>query len=171
MGQPRGTLNEPEICYLPPQKMAAVYAQGNPEQVILETLPALFNTLLTLKFEKRVTSDIPLPLQGLRIRYIEATGKTSPEWTLVMGLPVPEETTALPQMVGGIAVRLETWEYGTIAQISHDSSIIEGLTPHERLVQFIITSGRRVIGVREEEFHAGVTGEPVTIIRYRIAPA
>ncbi|GAI56256.1 unnamed protein product, partial [marine sediment metagenome] len=39
------------------------------------------------------------------------------EWTHIIGLPIPEDTTSLPQKVAGIEAKIETWEYGTVAQI------------------------------------------------------
>jgi len=39
------------------------------------------------------------------------------EWTHIIGLPIPEDTTSLPQKAPEIEVKIETWEYGSVAQI------------------------------------------------------
>ena len=67
-------------------------------------------------------------------------------------LPVPQDTATLPQKVPGVEVGLETWEYGTVAQILHLGAYDQEGPAVERLMKFIEESGYRIAGVHEEEY-------------------
>lgn len=161
--------NEPEIVHLPSQKMAAIYAKGRPDRVLPRVLPTLINSVYALKFESSLTSAPSFSIGKIRVRFPDAHLLPIDEWTNVIGLPVPESTRSLPQQIGGTGIKLETWEYGTVAQINALGNTVKGKTPAERLHRFIIESGHVIIGVHEEEY---VTGEDShltsTIIRYRV---
>lgn len=162
-------VTEPEILEMPPQKMAAVYAKGRPDRVLAELVPTLVNSLYALKFEASLTGGPPVPIGCVRARFPDAHLLPVEEWTNVIGLPVPEDTRSLPQPVGGAAIRLETWEYGTVAQISHRSEGDHGETAAERLQEFIRESGHEIIGVHEEEYHTREDNRiDRTVIRYRV---
>ncbi len=168
MTKPATPLNEPEIGYMPAFRMAAVYARGHPEQAIPGAIYALYNALFTLKFENSITGGQPIQVEALRVRHADTGIGPSYIPTIVVGLPVPDEIKVLPQQVGGLEVRLEKWSYGQIAQIRHDGSLIDGLSPSERLQQFIEKNGYAITGVREEEFPIQPSEPPESIIRYRI---
>ena len=91
------------------------------------------------------------------------------EWTNVIGLPVPEDTVYLPQKVGGHEIKIETWEYGTVAQILHHGSYEQEANSVERLHRFITDNGYKIVGVHEEEYLTRPDAKaPRTIIRYRV---
>ena len=71
---------------------------------------------------------------------------------MVIGLPVPEDVTALPQKVEGVEVKLETWRYGTVAQVLHLGSYAEEDESVARLHAFIEESGYEIAGTHEEEY-------------------
>ena len=66
-------------------------------------------------------------------------------------------------------MKIETWEYGTVAQILHRGSYENEASDVERLHRFIIDSGYEIIGVHEEEYITSPDARvPKTIIRYRV---
>ncbi len=162
--------NEPEILEMPAQKMAAIYARGKPGEVFPRVLPVLYSSVSFLKFDRKKSggSDA-FKIGGLRARYPDAHFTPVEEWTNVIGMPVPEDTTFLPQKVGGAEVKIERWEYGTVAQILHHGSYDNEGNAVERLLRFIIDNGYEIIGVHEEEYVTSPDAKsPRVIIRYRV---
>jgi len=154
---------------MPAQKMAAIYATGVPEQVMPQVLPVLYGAVYALKFDFKKSGGPALKIRGLRARFPDAHLSPLKEWTNVIGLPVPEDTTFLPQQVGAPEVKIETWEYGTVAQILYQGSSGQEEKSIERLHRFIIDSGYRIIGVHEEEYISPPGDRaPRSIIRYRV---
>lgn len=169
MAPRKSTRSEPEILEMPAQKMAAVYARGMPGQVFAQVLPTLYGSVYTLKFQLKKSGGPSFKIGGLRARYPDAHLVPMEEWTNVIGLPVPADTTSLPQKPGGTEIRMETWEYGTIAQILHHGAYDQEVSSVERLHHFIIDSGYEIIGVHEEEYLTRPDAkDPRTIIRYRV---
>ncbi|MFH1647698.1 MAG: GyrI-like domain-containing protein [Chloroflexota bacterium] len=160
---------EPEILEMPSQKMAAVYARGMPGQVFSRVLPTLYGAVYALKFGLKKDGRPTFKVGGLRARYPDAHLVPMEEWTHVIGLPVPDDTPSLPQKVGGAPVKIETWEYGTVAQILHLGSYAEEADSVGRLLRFIHESAYEIIGVHEEEYLTRPDAKtPKTIIRYRV---
>ncbi len=162
-------LNVPVIMEMAPQKMAAIHARGLPGEALPRIIPTLYNSLMALKFERSMRQARPIDHKGFRARFPDAHRHPAKDWTTIIGMPLPEDVTYLPQQVGGDEVRLEIWEYGLVAQILHDGAEINGKTPREVLVDFILEQGYDVIGVYEEEYFS----EPdrrvnESIIRYRV---
>ncbi len=161
--------NKPEIIEMPAQKMAAVYARGVPEEVLPQVLPVLYGAVYALKFDLNKSRGHALNIRGLRARYPDAHLMPMKEWTNVIGLPVPEDTDSLPQQVGAAEVKIETWKYGTVAQITLRSSPGREDNSIERLHRFIIDKGYEIIGVHEEEYLSlPDAGTHETIYRYRV---
>ena len=115
----KSSKTEPHILEMPPQKMAVVRGKGAPDKVFTELMPALYGSVFTLKFDLKKKGLPTFKVSGLRARYPDAHLVSMEEWTHIIGLPVPEDTTSLPQKVAGIEVKIETWQYGTVAQILH----------------------------------------------------
>jgi len=91
------------------------------------------------------------------------------QWTITIGLPIPEDTTSLPQKVAGTEVKIETWEYGIVAQILHLGAYDQEGPTVERLQKFIEDSGYEIAGVHEEEYLTSPDAKVVkTIIRYPV---
>ena len=160
---------EPQIMEIPVQKMAVIYAKGTPDKVFPQALPALYGSVYTLKFELKKKGMPAFKVSGLRARYPDAYLVPMDEWTHVIGLPIPEDTDSLPQKVGGTNVKIETWEYGSVAQILHLGSYDHEAATVERLHRFIEDSGYEIAGVHEEEYLTRPDAKvPKTIIRYRV---
>jgi len=160
---------EPQILEMPPQKMAVVRAKGAPDKVFPEFMPALYGSVYTLKFDLKKRGLLTFKVSGLHARYPDAHLGSKDEWTHIIGLPIPEDTTSLPQKVPGIEVKIETWEYGTVAQILHLGAYDQEEPTVERLHQFIEENGYEIAGAHEEEYLTKPDAKVVkTIIRYTV---
>jgi len=165
----KSSKTEPQILEMPPQKMAVVRGKGTPEKVFPVLMPALYGSVYTLKFDLKKKGLPTFKVSGLRARYPDAHLVPMEEWTHIIGLPVPEDTTSLPQKVAGIEVKLETWEYGTVAQILHLGPYDQEFPTIERLHRFIEDSGYEIAGMHEEEYLSRPNVKvPKTIIRYPV---
>jgi len=84
-------------------------------------------------------------------------------------LPVPEDTASLPRKVPSPEVKIETWEYGTAAQVLHLGPYDQEEATVERLHRFIAGSGYEIAGMHEEEYLTRPEAKmPKTIIRYPV---
>ncbi len=72
-------------------------------------------------------------------------------------MPVPEGTTVLPtvKLEPGITARLDTWEYGEVAEILHIGPYDREEPTIARLTAFIRDKGYSIIGDHEEEYLKG----------------
>lgn len=133
------------------QRMAVVVTKGDPNKVAATAISALYGSVYKLKFElKKKGSDFMVG--KLRARWPDAHLVPKDEWTGIWGLPVPSSVNEIPQKVAGTEVRIETWQYGIVAQILHLGSYrTEGPTV-ERLHRFIKDSGYEMAGAHEEEY-------------------
>ena len=158
---------EPKILEMPPQKMAVVRAKGAPDKVFPEVMPALYGSVYTLKFDLKKKGLPTFKVTGLRARYPDAHLVPKDEWTHIMGLPIPQDTTSLPQKVAGTEVKIETWQYGTVAQILHLGPYDQEGPTIERLHKFIEDSGYEIASDHEEEYLSRPDAKVVkTIIRH-----
>ncbi len=166
---PRKSKLDPQILEMHPQKMAVVQGKGTPDKVFPEVMPALYGSAYTLKFDLKKKGLPTFKVSGLRGRYPDAHLVPMAEWTIIMGLPVPNDTTSLPQKVPAVEVRLETWEYGTVAQILHLGPYDQEGPTIERLHRFIEESGYEIAGPHEEEYLTQPDAKVVkTLIRYEV---
>jgi hypothetical protein len=134
--------------------MAVVHTAGDPERVMHLVLPALYSSVYRLNCELRnIGRDFRTG--HLRVRWPNAHLMPIEQWHGVWGLPIPEDVTSLPQTYSHIAVEIETWEYGTVAQVIHRGSHIEEETDIERLKAFIAENGCEIAGALEEEWLVG----------------
>ncbi len=165
----RPAKTDPQILEMASQKMAVVYGKGAPDKVFPELMPALYGSTYTLKFDLKKKGLPTFKVSGLRARYPDAHLVPKDEWTHIMGLPVPEDTTSLPQKVPNIEVKIEQWEYGTVAQILHLGPYDQEEPTVKRLHQFIEENGYQIAGVHEEEYLTRPDAKVIkTIIRYPI---
>jgi hypothetical protein len=169
MTPPKSSKKEPQILEMPPQKMAVVYGKGTPDKVFSELMPALYGSVYTLKFDLKKKGLPTFKVGGLRARYPDAHLVPMEQWTHIIGLPIPEDTTSLPQKVPGVEVKLEIWKYGTVAQILHLGAYDQEYPTVERLHQFIAENGYEIAGAHEEEYLTTPDAKvPKTIIRYPV---
>jgi hypothetical protein len=104
-----------------------------------------------------------------RARYPDAHLKPKEEWLIITGIPVPENTASLPQKEPGAEVKLETWEYGTVAQILHLGPYDQETETIERLQQFITANGYEIAGPHEEEYLSKPDARIIkTLVRYQV---
>ena len=166
---PRKSKTDPQILEMPAQKMAVVTGKGAPDKVFPELMPALYGSAYTLKFDLKKKGLPTFKVSGLRARYPDAHLVPKEEWTHIIGLPVPEDTNSLPQKVADVEVKLETWDYGTVAQILHLRAYDQEGPTVERLQKFIEDNGYEIAGLHEEEYLTSPDAKVVkTIIRYPI---
>jgi len=169
MAQRKSSKKEPQILEMPSRKMAVVYGKGAPDKVFPELMPALYGSVYTLKFALKKKGLPTFKVSGLCARYPDAHLVPMEEWTHIIGLPIPEDTTSLPQKAPEIEVKIETWEYGTVAQILHLGAYDQEQPTVERLQKFIEESGYQIAGVHEEEYLTKPDAKVVkTIIRYPV---
>jgi hypothetical protein len=154
---------------MPPQKMAVVYGKGAPDKVFPELMPALYGSVYTLKFDLKKKGQPTFKVSGLRARYPDAHLVPKDEWTHIIGLPIPSDTTSLLQKVPNTEVKIEQWEYGTVAQILHLGPYDQEYTTVECLHQFIEENGYEIAGLHEEEYLTSPDAKVIkTIIRYLV---
>ncbi|MBI4187881.1 MAG: GyrI-like domain-containing protein [Chloroflexi bacterium] len=166
---PRKSKTDPQLLEIPPQKMAVVTGKGASDKVFPELMPALYGSVYTLRFDRKKKGLPVFKVTGMRARYPDAVTAPKDKWTIIVGLPVPEDTVALPQKVAGVKVKLETWDYGTVCQILHLGAYDQEEVSVARLHQFIKDSGYEIADSHEEEYltrpDAKVTK---TIVRYTV---
>ena len=141
----------PQILNMLSQKMAVIYTKGDPNKVAAEFLPALYGSVYKMKFDLK-KKGIEFKVSSLRARWPDAHLAPKNEWLGIWGLPVPENTTSVPQKGPDIEVKIEQWDYGTVAQILHIGSYSEEQPTVERLHKFIEENGYEIVGVHEEEY-------------------
>ncbi len=169
MAQRKSSKKEPQILEMPPQKMAVVHGKGTPDKVFSELMPTLYGSVYTLKFALKKKGLPTFKVSGLRARYPDAHLVPKEEWTHIIALPIPEDTTSLTQKVPGIEVNIETWEYGTVAQILYVGNYAEEGPTVKRLHQFIEENGYQIAGDHEEEYLTMPDAKvPKTLIRYAV---
>lgn len=166
---PRKSKTDPEIVEMPDQKMAVVRGKGPPDKVFPVAMPALYGAVYTLKFDLKKKGVETFKVGALRARYPDAPDAPKEEWTIVTGLPVPENTTSLVQKVPETEVKLENWQYGTVAQILHLGAYDQEQESINRLHQFIKDQGYKIAGDHEEEYLTRPDAKVVkTVIRYPV---
>ena len=152
-----------------PQKMAVVYEKGAPDKVFSEVIPVLYGSVYTLKFDLKKKGLPTFKVSGLRARYPDIYLVPKDEWTHIIGLPIPKDTTSLTQKVPDTEVKIEIWEYGTVAQILHLGPYDQENATVTRLHQFVTENGYEIDGTHEEEYLTRPNTKIVkTLIRYPI---
>lgn len=169
MSPRKSSKTEPQIVDMPSQKMAVVRGKGAPDKVIPEIMPALFGSVYTLKFDLKKKGLPTFKVTAPCSRYTDGLDVPQEQWTIVIGIPIPEDTASLPQKTPGVKVNIETWEYGTVAQILHLGPYDQEQPTVERLHKFIGENGYRIAGVHEEEYLTRPDAKVIkTIIRYPV---
>jgi len=172
MALPYGVRQKPALVDMPAQRMAVVRSVGDPNVVGARVFPALFGSVMTLKFKVLKPQGIDYKPSAPRARWPVPLGTPKDEWIGLWGIAVPDDTEELPQTVPEVPVILETWEYGTVAHILHVGAYTEEAPTIERLQAFIADNGYRVAGDHEEEYLSRPNAKTVrTIIRYPVVPA
>lgn len=160
---------KPETIEIPPQKMAVVTTKGDPAEVLATVFPALYGSVFTLKFDLKKRGLETFKVHPPRARYPDAHLVPKDQWIVHWGLPVPSNTEALRQKQPDTEVKLETWDYGEVAQILHIGPYSEEGPTIALLHSFIEQSGFEIAGMHEEEYLTKPDSKVVkTIIRYQV---
>lgn len=162
----------PEIVEMPARKMAVVTSKGDPNTTTSEAMNALFGSVYTLKFDLKKQGKESFKVCGLRARWPDAHLLPKDEWTAIWALPVPDDTQSLPQKSSEIEAKLETWEYGKVAQVLHLGPYDQEGPTIELLHRFIKENGFEIAGIHEEEYLTSPKAKvQKTIIRYQVKPS
>ncbi|MFH1382433.1 MAG: GyrI-like domain-containing protein [Chloroflexota bacterium] len=165
----KSTKTDPQILEMPAQKMAVVQGKGAPDKVFAELMPALYKSVYTLKFDLKKRGLATFKVSPPRARYPDGLSVPKEQWTILVGVPVPEDTTVLPQKMPGVNVKLKSWDYGTVGQILHIGPYDQEQLSVERLHKLIEEKGYTVAGAHEEEYLTRPDTKVMkTIIRYQI---
>jgi len=166
---PRKPKTDPIILEMPPQKMAVVRGKGSPDKVFAKIFPALYGSVYTLKFDLKKRGLESFKVSCPRARYPNAHLSPKGEWLIVAGIPIPDNTISLPQKQPDTEVKIETWKYGTVAQILHLGPYDQETETIERLHQFIMANGYEIAGPHEEEYQSRPDAKIIkTLIRYQV---
>jgi len=156
-------LTEPHTFELVDRRMATVMANGDPEKLGQDLIPLLYETV------NRVRESQPFELEPLRARWPSESRLLRLNRPAMWGLPVPAEVTELPQLDPEHPVRIDVWEYGSVAEILHEGSRAEEGKAVDRLRRYITDQGYDLIGPHEEEYLTPPNAPiPKTLIRYRV---
>ncbi|HCJ66045.1 MAG TPA: hypothetical protein DHV62_01635 [Elusimicrobia bacterium] len=165
-------LKEPKISVMENEKMLVVESKGDPNLVGGKAFSALFKTAFKLKSKVK-----GMKISAPRARWPNLPATPKNEWTGIYGLPIPATVETLPPVKDKSLpeVKIQTWDYGYVAEILHIGAWSEETPMIEKLHKFIKDEGYEIIGPHEEEYLKGpgmfFKGNPSkyqTIIRYRV---
>lgn len=160
---------EPELTELPDRKVAVVTSVGDPNVVGEQVFPALYGAVYKLKFARKKAGEGDFKVGPLIARWPDAHLVPKDRWTGHWALSVPDDTTELPVKVPKPPVALETWHYGTVAQVLHLGPYDQEGPNIERLHAFIAEQGYEIAGDHEEEYLTSPKAKVMkTIIRYSV---
>lgn len=164
----------PEIVEMPAETMAVVHTVGDPNDVGQRVFPALYGAVYPLKFSLK-KQGVEFKITPPRARWFggpEWASLPRDEWKAEWGIAVPPETVALQQKDPETPVTVETWEYGTVAQVLYIGAYVEETPTIEQLHTYIAEQGYEIAGPHEEEYQSRPEAKaPKTIIRYQVRKA
>ena len=166
---PHRLKTDPVFLEMPSQKIAVARGRGAPDQVCPQVFPALFGSAYTLKFDLTKRGLESFKASTPCARYPKAHIHSRDEWLIIVGIPVSDDTMSLPQKDPGTDVKLETWEYGTVARTLHLSPYDQEAETIKRLHKFITANGYQIVGPHEEEYLSRPDARVIkTLIRYEV---
>ena len=166
-----GYPKEPQIITMPPQKMMVVEVKGDPNNSGGTAFRQLYNAYYKIRKNNK-DLDIVTP----RVRWLQSFNTPKKEWTGIYGIPLPSSVDKLPDGLGNI--KLDTWQYGEVAEVLYVGSYSDEKPAIDKLINFINSQGYEIAGAHEEEYIKGpgmfFKGAPenyYTLIRYPVRPA
>lgn len=164
-------LVEPHLRELPARKMVVLHTHGDPDRLPDDALKPLFLAIQAIKHGRAVTGAEDFPVEPIRARWPVEPGTPRSDWVGLWGIPVPNDVNAVPTDDPDHHVEVESWEYGTVAEILHEGAYADEHRAIETLHRFIADEGYRVVGVHEEEYLTRPgAAVPKTLIRYPVEP-
>jgi hypothetical protein len=158
----------PQILQIPSTRMAVVYTKGDPTIVAQQALQSLYGSVFQLQGEL-AKKGVQFPMGAPRARWPNTVEAPREEWIGIWGLPIPEEAESIPQANPDVEVKVEIWEYGTVAQILHVGPYETEPGTIKILMDFVAESGYEVSGAHEEEYLTMPGADPQkTLIRYLV---
>ncbi|MCR9140687.1 MAG: GyrI-like domain-containing protein [bacterium] len=167
-------LKTPQISQKASMQMLVTEITGDPN----ETTGAAFGVLYGAYYSIDGASvEEPWP-RSRWSRSILTESTPMSEWRGVFAVPVADSLTEIPPEYAKAdpAIRLETWDYGTVAEILHIGSYEDMTATTEKIEAHIEAQGYRITGMHEEEYLKGpgmiFEGDPneyITILRYEVA--
>ena len=86
-----------------------------------------------------------------------------------MYLKTFDDTTEVPQKIPETPVVIETWEYGTVAEVLFIGAYADEAPTIQLLHDFITEQGYEIAGPHEEEYQSRPEAKhPKTVIRYQV---
>ncbi len=164
-------LLDPQISEKAPQKMLVYEAVGDPNETVGNAFGALFSTFFKMK------KDHDMDMSAPRARWPKSLDTPKDQWLGIYAMPVAETVMEIPAKISEEhpQLKLETWEYGEVAEILHIGSYASENPTVEKLHEYIVSQGYEISGPHEEEYLKGPgmfgPGNPdkyVTIIRYPV---
>jgi hypothetical protein len=153
---------EPRITTLAPVTMAVVRTTGAPAAVAQLAISALY----------AAASAAGGARGALRARWPDAHLVPQERWTGVWALPIADGVQSLPQIVPGMHVEVETWDYGQVAEIVHVGPYAAEDVGVARLREHVQARGYELSGPHEEEYLTPPgAAEQRTVIRFPVVPA
>ena len=169
---PKLKQNVPVIAEKPSATMAVVHTVGDPSEVGQKVFPALYGAAYGLKFALKKAGGPELKVTAPRARWFggpEWASLPRDEWQAAWAIEIPEGTTEVPQKDPETPVVIETWEYGTVAEVLHIGTYSEETPTINLLHDFIAEQGYEICGPHEEEYQSRPDAKnPKTVIRYQV---
>lgn len=173
-------LIEPRITEMSDRHALMVNFEGNPDVVIKAAFGKLFKTYYGLKGVPKLKGQ-PTPIaryegfDDLVDNLTSAELKKRP-WKGFVSIAVPQSITSLSSdaMASPYPVRIETLDYGKVAEIVHFGTYESETPTIKKLKSFISDQGYEIVGLHEEDYIKGpgfLFTNPknyITIIRYQV---
>jgi hypothetical protein len=163
------SLKDPRITQKSSMKMLVYELEGDPNDTASKAYSTLFKVGYKLKNAREGVEKEPP-----RARWPKPFDIPSKQWLGQFALPINSSIGSLPPEVQKEypSLKIETWEYGTVAEILHIGPYTKEQPTIQRLTDFIQKSGYKISGTHEEEylrtggmFFKGDENEYYTILR------
>ena len=161
----------PEVAVLPSRTMAVARTVGDPSEVGPRVFPALYGAVYALKSALK-KAGVEFGIEPPCARWFNGPDWRSvprEAWTAAWAIPVPDGTRDLIQKDPSTPVAVETWEYGTVAQVLHVGTYADEEPTIVALHAFIAEQGLEIDGPHEEVYLSRPgSANQKTIVRYRV---
>jgi hypothetical protein len=162
-------LKDPRITQKNPMNMLVYELEGDPNDTAGKAYSVLFKVAYKLKNARQGLEQEPP-----RARWPKPFDIPSKQWLGQFALPINSSIITLPSEIQKEYpnLKIETWEYGTVAEILHIGPYTKEQPTVKKLMEFIQKSGYKISGTHEEEylktsgmFFKGDENEYYTILR------